>query len=62
MRCHDGKHKSDEGLIIPNDCHTCHIILEQGNRRSDRDREYGDRPAIQTSRFHRQGVAIYGVL
>ncbi|MGO9376973.1 MAG: NapC/NirT family cytochrome c [Dissulfurispiraceae bacterium] len=31
MRCHDGKHKSDEGLIIPNDCHTCHIILEQGN-------------------------------
>ena len=30
MRCHDGKHKSDEGLIIPNDCHTCHIILEQG--------------------------------
>ncbi len=31
MRCHDGKHKSDEGLIIPNDCRTCHIILEQGN-------------------------------
>ena len=31
MRCHDGKHKSDEGLIIPNDCHTCHVILEQGN-------------------------------
>ncbi|MGO9378951.1 MAG: NapC/NirT family cytochrome c [Dissulfurispiraceae bacterium] len=31
MRCHDGKHKSDEGLIIPNNCRTCHIILEQGN-------------------------------
>ncbi len=30
MRCHDGDHKSDNGLIIPNDCHTCHIIIEQG--------------------------------
>ncbi len=30
MRCHDGKHKSTDGLIIPSDCHTCHIILEQG--------------------------------
>jgi hypothetical protein len=29
MRCHDGKHKSDDGMIIPNDCHTCHIIFEQ---------------------------------
>ncbi|MGO9417203.1 MAG: NapC/NirT family cytochrome c [Syntrophobacteraceae bacterium] len=30
MRCHDGKHKSGQGSIIPNDCLTCHTILEQG--------------------------------
>ncbi len=31
MRCHDGKHKSEEGAVIPNDCRTCHIILSQGS-------------------------------
>jgi hypothetical protein len=30
MRCHDGKHTDKEGGLIPHDCHTCHIILEQG--------------------------------
>lgn len=30
MRCHDGKHKGEGGSSIPHDCHTCHIILEQG--------------------------------
>lgn len=31
MRCHDGNHKSSDGLVsIPNDCRTCHIILSQG--------------------------------
>jgi len=30
MRCHDGKHKGEGGTSIPHDCHTCHVILEQG--------------------------------
>ncbi len=30
MRCHDGKHTGKGGTSIPHDCHTCHIILEQG--------------------------------
>jgi nitrate/TMAO reductase-like tetraheme cytochrome c subunit len=30
MRCHDGKHKSREGLVISNRCDTCHIIISQG--------------------------------
>jgi NapC/NirT cytochrome c family, N-terminal region len=35
MRCHDGRHKSSDGLtVIPNDCRTCHIILSQGARGS----------------------------
>ena len=31
MRCHDGNHKAENGSVIPNDCHTCHIILSQGS-------------------------------
>ncbi len=34
MRCHDGKHKSDEGDAIPNDCRICHIIFSQGGPES----------------------------
>ncbi len=34
MRCHDGKHKSRGGGVIPNGCHTCHIILSQGRGKS----------------------------
>jgi hypothetical protein len=30
MRCHDGKHKSDDGKAIPSGCNTCHVILRQG--------------------------------
>jgi nitrate/TMAO reductase-like tetraheme cytochrome c subunit len=30
MRCHDGGHKDKGGRSIPHDCHTCHIIMEQG--------------------------------
>ncbi len=29
-RCHDGKHQSPEGKIVPHDCNTCHIIESQG--------------------------------
>lgn len=30
MRCHDGKHKSADGAVIPADCDTCHRIVAQG--------------------------------
>jgi hypothetical protein len=30
FRCHDGKHKSSDGEVIPKDCNTCHTILYQG--------------------------------
>jgi hypothetical protein len=29
FRCHDGKHKSPEGRIIPKDCKVCHDVLSQ---------------------------------
>ena len=29
-RCHDGKHKSDDGKIITRDCNACHTIIGQG--------------------------------
>lgn len=31
MRCHDGKHRSDDGAVVANHCHTCHIIFSQGS-------------------------------
>jgi hypothetical protein len=30
MRCHDGKHKSADGITITRDCGACHSILSQG--------------------------------
>lgn len=30
MRCHDGKHTSENGVSISNNCRSCHIILSQG--------------------------------
>ncbi|WP_337866015.1 NapC/NirT family cytochrome c [Ignavibacterium sp.] len=29
FRCHDGKHVSDDGKVISNDCNSCHIIISQ---------------------------------
>ena len=29
FRCHDGKHYSDDGKVISNNCNICHIIIEQ---------------------------------
>jgi hypothetical protein len=29
FRCHDGKHVSDDGKVLPRDCNTCHTILAQ---------------------------------
>ena len=32
FRCHDGKHKSDDGRTVKaNDCNACHTILAQGS-------------------------------
>jgi hypothetical protein len=30
-RCHDGRHVSEDGAVIANDCTSCHIIISQGN-------------------------------
>ncbi|MGA9408508.1 MAG: NapC/NirT family cytochrome c [Bacteroidota bacterium] len=30
FRCHDGKHESNDGRVIPKDCNTFHTILYQG--------------------------------
>jgi hypothetical protein len=30
FRCHDGKHDSESGQAIRNDCGICHTILAQG--------------------------------
>lgn len=29
FRCHDGKHISDDGKVISNDCKSCHLIISQ---------------------------------
>jgi len=29
FRCHDGKHVSDDGRVISNDCNVCHLIIYQ---------------------------------
>jgi cytochrome c2 len=29
FRCHDGKHKSQDGRTIPKDCNLCHTIIDQ---------------------------------
>ena len=32
FRCHDGKHKADDGRTVKaNDCNACHTILAQGS-------------------------------
>lgn len=31
FRCHDGKHFSDDGKMISNDCNSCHLIIKQTN-------------------------------
>ncbi len=30
MRCHDGNHKSAQGVVVTHDCNACHLILAQG--------------------------------
>ncbi len=29
FRCHDGKHVSESGKVLTNDCNTCHVVLAQ---------------------------------
>jgi hypothetical protein len=43
FRCHDGKHVSETGKVLTNDCNACHLVLSQ---RTDAD----------TSRVSLQGV------
>ncbi len=30
FRCHSGKHESEKGEVISNDCNLCHTIIAQG--------------------------------
>jgi cytochrome c2 len=30
-RCHDGKHRSDDGRVISHSCTACHVIIAQGS-------------------------------
>ncbi|MCB1032510.1 MAG: cytochrome C, partial [Acidobacteria bacterium] len=41
MRCHDGNHVSDDGVVVTNDCRACHSILSQGS---------GDRLQVASTR------------
>ncbi|HYY97876.1 MAG TPA: NapC/NirT family cytochrome c [Pyrinomonadaceae bacterium] len=43
FRCHDGKHKSDDGRVIRNECNVCHTVLDQT--------EGGTPVAIQDGKF-----------
>ncbi len=40
FRCHDGKHRSDDGAILSRDCSLCHLLIERsgeaGEGRPDR--------------------------
>jgi hypothetical protein len=29
FRCHDGKHRSDDGMILSRDCRLCHLLIER---------------------------------
>ncbi|MBE2279305.1 MAG: NapC/NirT family cytochrome c [Ignavibacteriaceae bacterium] len=29
FRCHDGKHETETGLVLSNDCNSCHVLLQQ---------------------------------
>jgi hypothetical protein len=29
FRCHDGKHKSDDGAVLPKDCSLCHLLIKK---------------------------------
>jgi hypothetical protein len=29
FRCHDGKHKSDDGTVLSRDCSLCHLLIER---------------------------------
>jgi hypothetical protein len=35
FRCHNGKHKSESGKTISNDCNLCHNIMVQGTPGSE---------------------------
>jgi len=39
FRCHDGKHRSDDGTILSRDCSLCHLLIERaGEAGSNKDR------------------------
>ncbi len=55
MRCHDGRHQSSDGQVIPHDCTTCHVILAQGKAGHEEYRKSEEGLAFQ------HPVAVGGV-
>jgi nitrate/TMAO reductase-like tetraheme cytochrome c subunit len=37
FRCHDGKHVSDKGKVLTNDCNSCHTIVSQDGANGKRE-------------------------
>ena len=37
FRCHDGKHVSDKGKVLTNDCNSCHTIVSQDGLNGKRE-------------------------
>ncbi|MBP1695603.1 MAG: Cytochrome c family protein [Deltaproteobacteria bacterium] len=35
FRCHDGKHRTDDGLILSRDCNLCHLLVERAPGQDD---------------------------
>src|SRR3989338_4162891 len=31
FRCHDGRHRTEDGKFVRTDCNTCHVIIAQGD-------------------------------
>jgi hypothetical protein len=48
FRCHDGKHRSDDGAVLSRDCRTCHLLIERAGAAGT---EGLDRAAFQVMRY-----------
>jgi hypothetical protein len=33
FRCHDGKHRSDDGMVLSRDCSLCHLLIERAGEK-----------------------------
>ncbi len=49
FRCHDGKHKSDDGAVLSKDCSLCHLLIKSTDREGAKSR-CSDRGDLSPSR------------